>query len=126
MSTLSPLELAAHGVRAGTDTIERLMELFVGEMVFLPSSTDPASGVSPVLTNVGDSVCMVVGVSPPALRPVASMMRFVVTLTGRQALAGLGESHGVMVLLTDGAFEINADLAREARQKYGVESRNAG
>lgn len=94
------------------------------EQVYLPSSTDPRGGVTPVLTIAGGVESMAIGVSPAALGPIGSLMRFVVTLTGRQVLAGLGERNGVVVLLADGgAFEISAGLAGEARRRFGIEPR---
>ena len=118
------LEKAATDVQRGDDSLEHLMDVFVSEMVFVPSSSDPTSGVTPVMTMADGATYLVVGASPRSLRGIGSLMRFVVTLTGRQVLGGLNEDVGVMVMLESGAFGIDADLAREARAKHGI-SRSA-
>lgn len=115
---LSVDELAMQ-VQAGAADLASLIEAFLRSTAIAPSTKDPTTEeFSPVWTMIDGAPHLAVGTTLDSLRPIGDTARFAMTVSGRQAIFGLGDRAGLLVHTNSGSFAIGPELAGEIRSSH--------
>lgn len=113
----TPFELLAREAAAGTIGLQRLVEGFLESQVIMPSATNPAETVTPVLTNAQGAECLVVASSQAGLNRTNDIATFAFAVQGKHVVEGLDPRFGIVVNTIDGSFAIPADTLRIVRER---------
>jgi len=117
------LDVLAHAAQRGECTIEYLLTAFLGRTVFMPSSTNPAAALTPVMTDVQGQTYIVVATSSMAMAGLRDVAKFAVNLTGAQVVSGARADMGIMIRLAEGSFTLAPELIAQVRKTFNLPAR---
>ena len=119
-SEYADLDVLAHAAQRGECTFEYLVLAFLGRTVFMPSATNPAQAVNPIMTDVKGQPYIVVATCSEAMAGLTDMAKFAVNLTGAQVVSGARADMGVMIKLKEGSFALAPELIAQARKSFNL------
>jgi len=122
-SEYADLDVLAHAAQRGECTFEYFVLAFLGRNVFMPSSTNPAAALTPVMTDVKGQPYIVVATCAEALGNLREVAKFAVNLTGAQVVSGARADMGVMLKLREGSFALAPELITQARKSFNLPAR---
>jgi len=117
------LDVLAHAAQRGECTFEYLVMAFLERTVFMPSFTNPAQELSPVMTDVRGQPYIVVATNSEAMAALGEVAKYAVNLTGAQVVSGARADMGVMIKLTEGSFALAPELIAQSRRSFNLPAR---
>lgn len=116
-ASLTPLESLARQAAADTIGLGELVAGFLDALVIVPSATNPAETVTPVLTDIEGIECMVVAASQAGLNRTNEIATFAFSVQGKFVAQGLDPQFGLVVNTADGSFAIPRDTLATVRER---------
>jgi len=114
------LDVLAHATQRGECAIEYFVTAFLGRTIFMPSSTNPAQSLTPVMTDVQGQPFIVVATGTEAMASLRDVAKFAVNLTGAQVVTGSRADMGVMIKLAEGSFALAPELIAQVRKSFNL------
>ena len=122
-SEYADLDVLAHAAQRGECTIEYFVTAFLGRTVFMPSSTNPAQVMTPVMTDVQGQPYLVVATCAEAMANLRDVAKFAVNLAGAQVISGARTDMGIMIRLREGSFTLAPELINQLRKSFNLPAR---